>query len=177
MCATVYTLSTGANRFDELIQCYTDMGFTEPCATMWAHLGAANTIECGAVCLPDSTGVTKLNEDPPTCEFAPCLQCSEAFQADFDTLAGRTLYNSGITERIVRTCDSFSRIEHEHCVGTTEIGDSPCANGPSPTPAPNGGGGGGGGSGAATTAQYHSTMALLVGLGGLAMLMNTFLVV
>lgn len=168
LCATVYTLSTAADRFDKLVQCYTDMGFTTPCATMWAHLGAANAIQCGSVCLPDSSGVTKLNEDnPPICEFAPCLECSLDFQADFDTIAGRTLYNSGITERIVRPCDVFTRIEHDHCEGTTEIGDDPCIpGGPAATQPPGGSPG--------TSSGTHPVTTL--GLGGLAMLLwNTLM--
>lgn len=75
-----------------------------------------------------------MNEDnPPVCDYAACLECSQSFQADFDMYAGRTLYNSGVTERIVRPCDIFSRVEHDHCVGTTDVGDVPL---PAPTKAP-----------------------------------------
>ncbi len=60
--------------------------------------------------------------------------CSQGFQADFDSFAGRTLVNSGVTERIIRTCDTFSRIEHDHCVGTEELGAFPCGDGPTVVP-------------------------------------------
>jgi hypothetical protein len=132
-CATSYALSSADDRFETMVQCYEKMGFTTPCASLWAHFGSTNSINCGGVCFPDAQGFTKLNEDAPTCEYAPCLECSQQPQAEFDALAGRTLFNSGITERIIRSCDSFSRVEHDHhCVGTTEVGT--CAT--SPTPAP-----------------------------------------
>ena len=140
VCATAYTLSSASDRFDTLVQCFGKMGFTTPCATLWAHLSAATTSQCASLCVPDGTGYTKLNEDdPPVCEFAPCLACSQDFQTDFDAIAGRTLYNSGITERIVRPCSVFGRVDHDACVGTTEVGDVPCAdssstNAPAPSP-------------------------------------------
>lgn len=158
VCATSYTLSSAPNRFETLVQCYEDMDFSTPCATLWAHLGAANTIECGSVCLPDASGVTKLNEGPPTCEYAGCLECSLDFQLDFDRIAGRTLYNSGVTQRIVRQCGAFSRVEHDHCAGTSDdgdIGDSPA----SPTPAPAGG-----------TSSAAPPRSMVIGFGSLAML-------
>jgi hypothetical protein len=166
VCATTFTLSTGSDRFNKLIQCYRDMGFTTPCATMWAHSAAVSTIQCGVVCLPDASGITTLNLDsPPTCLFAACLQCSADFQVDFDILAGRTLYNSGITERIVRSCDVFTRIEHDHCVGV-ELGDDLCdGGGVAPTPTPPGD----------SSSGAHLSVAL-VGFGGLATLMwNTLM--
>ena len=117
-----------------MIQCYLDVGLTVPCATLWAHFGAVNVLSCSDVCIPDANGKTTLNEDPPTCEYAPCLQCSSVPQADFDALAGRTWQNSGVTERIIRPCSSFARIDHhDPCVGTTEAGT--CGNS-APTAAP-----------------------------------------
>ena len=143
VCATAYTLSSASDRFETLVQCFANMGFTTPCATLWAHFSAANTVKCATLCLPDGTGYVQLNEDPPTCELAPCLACSEAFQADFDALAGRTLYNSGITENIIRPCDVFAHVDHDPCVGTTEVGDLPCAGNSTTAPAPSPTGGGG----------------------------------
>lgn len=156
VCATTYTLSSASDRFDTLVQCFANMGFTTPCATLWAHLSAVTTAQCATLCIPDGNGYTKLNEDPPTCELAPCLDCSKEFQADFDAIAGRTLYNSGITERIVRPCDVFSRIEHDPCVGTTEVGDLPCA-GETTAPAPSP-------TGSSTGSGASSRFSVMVGL-------------
>ena len=135
-CAASYVLSSSTDRFDKMIQCYLDVGLTEPCATLWAHFGAVNVLSCSDVCIPDENGITTLNEDPPSCEFGPCLQCSSVPQIEFDLLSGRTWQNSGVTERIVRPCSAFSRIDHhDHCVGTTEFGT--CGNS-APTAAPQG---------------------------------------
>jgi hypothetical protein len=142
-CATSYTLSVGDDRFEKMIQCYEEMGFTSPCATLWAHFGAVNAISCATFCFPNSQGVTTLNLDPPTCEFAPCLACSQTPQAEFDVLSGRTLQNSGITERIIRPCSAFSRVEHDYCVGTTQVGSCEAS---APTPAPQADTNGSGGS-------------------------------
>jgi hypothetical protein len=136
ICATSFALSGAADRFETLIECYTDLGFTDSCAILWAHFGAASTVQCAVDCLPDGiTGLVLVNGPPPTCELEACLTCSEAFQADFDAIAGRTLSNSGITERIARPCDDFYRVEHDPCVGTTEIGD---VGTDAPTMAPDG---------------------------------------
>lgn len=159
VCATSYTLSGKSDRFETLIQCFEEMGFSTPCATLWAHHSAASTVQCGTVCLPDGTGFTKLNEDPPTCEFAPCLACTQTFQGDFDAIAGRTLYNSGITERIIRPCDVFSRVDHDPCVGTKEVGEFSC-DGSTTAPAPSPTGTSTDGSGA--NAPCSLSLALLI---------------
>jgi hypothetical protein len=136
ICATSFTLSRAADRFETLIGCYTELGFTDSCATLWAHLSAAISIQCSAFCIPDgTTGLVLVNGPSPTCELAACLTCTEAFQADFYAIAGRILYNSGITERIARPCDVFHSVEHDPCVGTTENGHVGAVG---PTMAPDG---------------------------------------
>ena len=51
------------------------------------------------------------------------MTCTSVFQDDMDLIAGRTLYNSGITERIARPCSHFYRgVERDPCVGTLEKG-------------------------------------------------------
>jgi hypothetical protein len=91
------------------------MGFTLPCSMLWAHSAATSVNRCNEVCLVDATGLTILNGPPPACEFQTCLSCSGVWQNDLDALAGRTLQNSGITERIARPCEDFARIVHDPC--------------------------------------------------------------
>lgn len=120
-CATSFFFNSD---FDALIGCYAALGLSTPCSTLWAHYAATNTIQCASVCISND-GNTPLNLDPPTCELADCLSCAAGFQADFDNLAGRTFQNSGITEAIARACTSFSRVDHDFCVGVESDGTTP----------------------------------------------------
>jgi hypothetical protein len=115
VCATSYVFSKD---FDELLSCFSDLGFTQECSILWAHAGATNGAKCALQCLPDSeTGLTLLNGDPPECEIQACLTCQGDFRVDFDAIAGLGSYNAGITERIARDCDLFYRVTHDPCVG------------------------------------------------------------
>jgi len=132
-CGTLYLLSGDANRFENMIECYAELGLSATCAYLWAHYNAFGVKKCSAFCLPEADGVTIVNEDPPTCEYAECIQCSLTAQVEFDLFSGRSLRNSGITERIIRPCSGLSRINHDYCVGTTEVGT---CHVPIPTTAP-----------------------------------------
>jgi hypothetical protein len=124
LCATSFVFaSTDPNRFDKLAGCFADMGFTTPCATLWAYSAATAAFKCAGVCITeDDTQQTVLNGPAPACENEACLSCSNVWQGDFDALAGRTTYNSGITERIARPCDRFTRIVHDPCPGNITRG-------------------------------------------------------
>jgi hypothetical protein len=121
VCATSYVFGPVSTRFDTLIKCYTAMGFSDDCATLWAHYAATNSVQCADFCLPQpSTGLSLLHGDPPQCEAQSCLTCTRVFQDDFDDIVGRTTYRSGITERIVQNCEDIYRVDHgDPCVGTT----------------------------------------------------------
>jgi len=113
-CATSYVFTSD---FGTLTACFEALGFTNACATLWAHLAATNSKTCSVDCLPGASGVTELNGPAPTCAPAKCLQCQEAFRGAFDSLSGMQFNSAGITERIAQTCDSFYPIEHDPCVG------------------------------------------------------------
>ena len=53
-CATSFTFS---QNFPKLITCYSDLGFTESCATLWAHFAATNSKTCAIKCFPTADGV------------------------------------------------------------------------------------------------------------------------
>lgn len=57
ICATSYTFSRD---FPALVQCYAKLGFTESCATLWAHFAATNGSKCAFNCLPGSSGITEV---------------------------------------------------------------------------------------------------------------------
>jgi hypothetical protein len=70
--------------FSGLVDCYETIGFTTPCATLWAHFAASNT----ELCAGDCAGQITLNGDPPLCELGSCLSCAADFEAEFNDLAG-----------------------------------------------------------------------------------------
>jgi hypothetical protein len=57
-CATSFTFS---QNFPKLITCYSDLGFTESCATLWAHFAATNSKTCAIKCFPTADGVIVRN--------------------------------------------------------------------------------------------------------------------
>lgn len=129
-CSASYALN---RNFDKLVGCFQDKeksGLSQECATLWAHYVATNVGLCAARCLD----TTQLNGPAPECELLDCLQCSNStFQADFDIISGRTLQNSGITERIARPCADFFRVDHDPCQGNTTF-DEPETMPPTPAP-------------------------------------------
>ena len=83
------------------IECFTNLGFTIGCATIWTY----NTINTN-------------NE---------CLQCDEDKSGPiFQLYAGRTRRNSGLLSGIVRPCSSLIPIQHINpCLFTTSSADIP----------------------------------------------------
>jgi len=112
-CATSYTFSQD---FVRLNSCYSALGFTEDCSTLWAHFAATNGKTCAFDCFPTADGIT-LNGPAPECEPSSCLECQENFRDNFDDIAGIQFNKAGITERITQSCDSFYRVIHDPCVG------------------------------------------------------------
>lgn len=129
-CATSYVFSQD---FTALVECFEKFGFTDQCATLWAHFVATSSVLCAAPCLPDpTTGQTDLNGPPPTCSASECLTCQNAFRPDFDVIGGLVFRKAGITERIAQPCGDFYRVIHEPCKGFVPTPES------SPNQAPNG---------------------------------------
>jgi len=127
-CATSYTFTKD---FPTLVSCYSKLGFSDSCATLWGHYGATSSNKCAFDCFPDSSGVTQLNGPAPACEPSQCLACQVDFQKEFDKIAGIEFPKAGITERIAHECSDFYRVIHDPCLG---LDDYPSAD-DSPTPA------------------------------------------
>jgi len=128
-CSTSYVINRD---FENLVGCFEDVelfGLSPQCARLWAHYVATNAHLCAAQCF----STQELNGPAPECELLDCLQCSDSqFQEDFDLISGRTLTNSGITQRIARPCSDFVRSNH----------DPVCQVSTTPTQAPTTSGGG-----------------------------------
>jgi hypothetical protein len=120
--------------FTNLISCYSKVGFSTPCATLYAHNTATNFYLCGkqGVCFPDQTTKELYMNDftQPGCPFNACYNCSVAFGAMFDQLSGlgRNAYNAGFNDAVALPCNYFTRVSNNAtCFALT----------PTASPAPN----------------------------------------
>jgi len=120
-CAVSYTFS---KYFPALVSCFSALGFTESCSTLWAHFAATNGRKCALQCIAGKSGVTELNGPAPECAPSACLECQKDFRDDFDKLAGIEMQNAGITERIARKCSDFHRVIHDPCIGLVSGDDT-----------------------------------------------------
>ena len=90
------------------VACLEDIGFTPPCADIWAR----NTAHTRAECLSDC--IALLDEPYHTSSGAPnaCIACDEAQSGPvFKAVAGRTRRNSGLPTALCRECGSVWRVD------------------------------------------------------------------
>jgi hypothetical protein len=99
------------------LQCYKNIGFTDPCAMIWNFDGIYDGRVCAEICIPELHAPD--NGPPPTCPLNDCLQCDEDKAGPiFKDFAGRTRRRSGIEDDIVRSCDEFAHIINLPCPQT-----------------------------------------------------------
>ena len=95
-------------------QCYQDLGFSTPCATIWAQNSINTATVCRATCVRHL--FTPANLPEPSCKLNDCLHCDEIKSGPvFQLFAGRTRRNSGLRTPIMRQCAGFAFLEHEPC--------------------------------------------------------------
>ena len=104
-------------------QCYAALGFTTPCATIWAQNSINTATVCRATCVRHL--FTPANLPEPSCKLNDCLHCDEIKSGpNFQLLAGRTRRNSGLRTPIMRQCAGFAFLEHEACPMNVVLGKS-----------------------------------------------------
>lgn len=97
--------------FPGLVGCLEALGFTRPCAQVWAYNTEHTRAACGAVCLrllraPYHLADGGLND---------CLACDEAQSGEvFKAVAGRTRRNSGLANAMCRPCSEVIRLDHAY---------------------------------------------------------------
>lgn len=102
-------ISNLAKPMDSLVACIQALGFTRPCAQIWAFNTKNTQAECFEVCINNNT---YNNEDGSLSE---CLQCDETNSGPvFKAVAGRTRRNTGIANAICRFCEEVEIIEHNY---------------------------------------------------------------
>lgn len=95
--------------FDTLVACIEGLGFTKPCAQIWAYNAKNTQAECFAICISD----TLYNNPDGT--LSDCLQCDETKSGPiFKAIAGRTRRNTGIASSICRFCNEVQFVPHDY---------------------------------------------------------------
>ncbi len=102
-------LNTILQPFDNLVECIESLGFTKPCAQIWAY----NTLNTREHCfIPCISNTTYHNTDGTLSE---CLQCDEDISGPiFKAVAGRTRRNTGLASSICRFCEEVKPVEHNY---------------------------------------------------------------
>lgn len=104
-------LQTATQGLEADVQCLQALGFTRPCAQIWAYNTAHTRAECADLCFalltaPYNQRDGALNE---------CLACDETRSGDvFKAVAGRSRRNSGVASAICRPCSEAVRIPHDY---------------------------------------------------------------
>ncbi len=97
--------------FPGLVTCLEGLGFTRPCAQVWAYNTEHTRAACGAVCL-------RLLRAPyhlPDGALNACLLCDETESGPvFKAVAGRTRRNSGLANAMCRPCAEVIRLTHAY---------------------------------------------------------------
>lgn len=98
-----------ANPFDSLVACIESLGFTKPCAQIWAY-NTQNTREnCFDVCISSTT----YHESDGS--LSACLACDEEVSGPvFKAVAGRTRRNTGLASSICRFCEEVKPVPHDY---------------------------------------------------------------
>lgn len=98
-----------ATPFDSLVSCLQGLGFTKPCAQIWAY----NTKNTQANCFEECINSTKYHNEDGT--LGPCLACDESISGPvFKAVAGRTRRNTGLASSICRFCNEVKPVEHNY---------------------------------------------------------------
>ncbi len=93
------------------VTCLEALGFTRPCAQIWAYNTQHTRARCLELCVASFL-------DPYVAAdgtLNPCLACDERESGPvFKAVAGRTRRNTGIPNAICRPCTEVVRLEHEY---------------------------------------------------------------
>ena len=99
------------NNHEGLVSCIEALGFSLPCAQIWAYNTEHTRDACLDVCL-ELLGQPYHEENG---ELNACLRCDEEESgAVFKSVAGRTRRNTGIASALCRPCAEVYRLEHSY---------------------------------------------------------------
>jgi hypothetical protein len=109
------------------LDCFTDLGFTNSCASLWLAKLTNSRRECAGVCAVFLVSGDPPNSDYPECTLAECLECDHTFSATvFESFGGRNSQNSGLLSQIVRPCSNHLSLTHiDPCLAPILTSDAP----------------------------------------------------
>jgi hypothetical protein len=100
-----------ANDFAGDVTCLEALGFTPPCAEIWAYNTNNTRNQCLSPCI---ASLSKPYQNPDG-SLNDCLQCDEDKSGPvFKAVAGRTRRNTGIASALCRPCSEVHRIAHDY---------------------------------------------------------------
>jgi len=103
-------LSNFAAPFEDLVDCMMELGFTKPCAQIWAYNTRNTQQNCLEFCLNGT--VSYHLEDG---SLNDCLACDEEISGPvFKAVAGRTRRNTGLASSICRPCEEVQPVAHDY---------------------------------------------------------------
>ncbi|OWY24671.1 hypothetical protein C7N43_20820 [Sphingobacteriales bacterium UPWRP_1] len=104
-------LANFSKPFDSLVVCIEALGFTRPCAQIWAYNARNTQAKCLQPCLEAANTPYNL----PDGSLNECLQCDEQQSGPvFKAVAGRTRRNTGVASSICRFCEEVQVVEHNY---------------------------------------------------------------
>jgi hypothetical protein len=104
-------VDTFGKGFDANVQCLLNLGFTKPCAQIWAW----NTAHTRSVCLDPCVRFGGDAYHLPDGGLNACLACDEEKSGPvFKAVAGRTRRNTGIASAICRPCSEAKPVAHDY---------------------------------------------------------------
>ncbi len=104
-------VDTFSKGFEANVQCLQNLGFTRPCAQIWAWNTANTRSKCLDPCI--RYGGSSYHETDGGLNL--CLSCDEAKSGPvFKAIAGRTRRNTGIASAICRPCAEAAPVAHDY---------------------------------------------------------------
>lgn len=99
-----------ATPFRDLLSCLEDLGFSKPCAQIWAYNVRNTQDKCFQVCITDNG---KYHNEDGT--LTPCLACDEKNSVPvWRATGGRSRRNMGVANNICRFCDEVRPLQHDY---------------------------------------------------------------
>ena len=93
------------------VACLQKLGFTLPCAQVWAYNTSNTRKQCLVVCLKNLDQPYNLDDGT----LNPCLSCDEVQSGPvFKAIAGRTRRNTGLPNAICRPCSEVRAVVHAY---------------------------------------------------------------
>lgn len=104
-------IDTFSQGFEANVRCLQALGFTRPCAQIWAWNTAHTRAKCLEPCVLEGDKPYHLSDGG----LNACLACDERESGPvFKAVAGRTRRNTGLATAICRPCEETAPVAHQY---------------------------------------------------------------